>query len=50
MVHKQLHDISLSEVHESIDTTASMQRPVWGKMLSFFGPGLFSKRWLYGSG
>ena len=37
MVHKQLHDISLSEVHESIDTT-SMQRPVWGKMLSFFGP------------
>lgn len=37
MVHKHHQDISLSEVHESIDTT-SLQRPVLGKMLSFFGP------------
>ena len=32
--HKQ---ISLSEVHETVDTT-SMSRPVWKRMLSFFGP------------
>src|SRR6195256_2369712 len=28
---------SLSEVHERVDTT-SLHRPVWGRMLSFFGP------------
>lgn len=37
MVHKQHYDISLSEVHESIDTT-EMHRPVWRRILSFFGP------------
>ena len=29
--------ISLSEVHESVDTT-STSRPVWKRMFSFFGP------------
>src|SRR5215831_10369371 len=29
--------ISLSEVHESVDTT-STSRPLWKKILSFFGP------------
>ncbi|MFI5133505.1 MAG: Nramp family divalent metal transporter [Chitinophagales bacterium] len=37
MVHKHHQDISLSEVHESIDTT-SLHRPVWRRILSFFGP------------
>src|SRR5690242_20318897 len=30
-------DLSLSEVHETVDTTAG-NRPVWKRMLSFFGP------------
>ena len=30
-------DLSLSEVHESVDTTAT-NRPVWRRILSFFGP------------
>ncbi|HYM93439.1 MAG TPA: Nramp family divalent metal transporter [Chitinophagaceae bacterium] len=30
-------NLSLSEVHESIDTTG-IHRPIWKKMLSFFGP------------
>jgi manganese transport protein len=30
-------DISLSEVHQSVDTT-STTRPVWRRILSFFGP------------
>lgn len=37
MEHKDHHDISLSEVHETIDTTRT-NRPVWRKVLSFFGP------------
>src|SRR5215831_20294071 len=37
MVHRHHDDISLSEVHESIDTTLP-HRPVWRKILSFFGP------------
>ena len=36
MVHRQHDDISLSEVHESIDTT--LHRPMWRRILSFFGP------------
>ena len=36
MEHRQHHDISLSEVHESIDTT--LHRPMWRRILSFFGP------------
>lgn len=34
---KNLPDTSLSEVHESVDTTAT-HRPVWRRILSFFGP------------
>ncbi|MEO5563146.1 MAG: Nramp family divalent metal transporter [Chitinophagaceae bacterium] len=30
-------DISLSEVHESVDTTGT-HRPVWRRILSYFGP------------
>src|SRR5215211_4983829 len=30
-------DASLSEVHQSVDTTSST-KPVWKRMLSFFGP------------
>lgn len=30
-------DVSLSDVHETVDTT-SLHRPVWKRMLSFFGP------------
>jgi manganese transport protein len=30
-------DLSLSEVHETVDTTA-MHRPVWRRIFSFFGP------------
>jgi manganese transport protein len=30
-------DVSLSEVHQSVDTT-STNRPVWRRILSFFGP------------
>jgi manganese transport protein len=37
MVHKNHNDVSLSEVHESVDTT-STHRPVWRRVLSFFGP------------
>lgn len=37
MVRKDPHDVSLSEVHESVDTTA-LHRPVWKRILSFFGP------------
>lgn len=37
MVHKNLSDVSLSEVHESVDTTAT-HKPVWRRILSFFGP------------
>src|SRR5215218_3933606 len=34
----QLHNYnSLSEVHQSVDTTA-MHKPVWRRVLSFFGP------------
>ncbi|MGC4036965.1 MAG: hypothetical protein QM764_13490 [Chitinophagaceae bacterium] len=33
---KDIH-LSLGEVHESIDTT-STHRPVWRRILSFFGP------------
>jgi manganese transport protein len=36
MKNGQAH-ISLSEVHESVDTT-STSRPVWKRMFSFFGP------------
>jgi len=34
---KQHPDVSLSEVHESVDTTAT-NRPVWKRIFSFFGP------------
>ncbi len=37
MVRKEHHDKSLSEVHQSVDTT-SMRRPGWRRILSFFGP------------
>ncbi len=37
MARKELQDVSLSEVHETVDTTAT-HRPVWKRMLSFFGP------------
>lgn len=37
MVRKEHHDISLSEVHQSVDTT-STHRPGWRRILSFFGP------------
>jgi manganese transport protein len=31
------HDLSLSEVHETIDTTTP-NRPIWRKIFAFFGP------------
>ena len=34
---KQYPDVSLGEVHESVDTTAT-NRPVWRRIFSFFGP------------
>jgi manganese transport protein len=34
---KQHADVSLSEVHQTVDTT-SLHRPVWRRILSFFGP------------
>jgi manganese transport protein len=37
MLQKDPHDVSLSEVHETVDTT-STHRPVWRRVLSFFGP------------
>ncbi|HTD94701.1 MAG TPA: Nramp family divalent metal transporter, partial [Chitinophagaceae bacterium] len=37
MMSKKYDDLSLSEVHETIDTTA-VNRPVWRRILSFFGP------------
>jgi len=37
MMNKKYDDLSLSEVHETIDTTA-VNRPVWRRILSFFGP------------
>ena len=37
MVRNDHSDVSLSEVHETIDTT-STHRPVWRRILSFFGP------------
>ena len=37
MARKEHQDVSLSEVHETVDTTAT-HRPVWKRMLSFFGP------------
>lgn len=37
MDHRKQHHPSLSEVHQSIDTT-STRRPPWRRMLSFFGP------------
>lgn len=36
-MNKQFPDVSLSEVHESVDTTAT-NRPVWRRIFSFFGP------------
>lgn len=36
-MNKHHPDVSLSEVHESVDTTAG-NRPVWKRILSFFGP------------
>ncbi|HVT86109.1 MAG TPA: Nramp family divalent metal transporter [Chitinophagaceae bacterium] len=37
MDHKRHHDISLGDVHESIDTTLP-QPKMWRRILSFFGP------------
>jgi len=34
---KQHQDVSLSEVHESVDTT-STNKPVWRRIFAFFGP------------
>lgn len=36
-MNRKIDDISLSEVHESVDTTAAY-RPLWRRILSFFGP------------
>lgn len=36
-MHKTNSDISLSEVHETVDTTVS-NRPWWRRTLAFFGP------------
>ena len=37
MARKDHPSVSLSEVHESVDTT-STNRPMWRRILSFFGP------------
>lgn len=37
MNFKEAHEASLSEVHESVDTT-STSKPVWRRALAFFGP------------
>jgi manganese transport protein len=37
MAYKEFNDSSLSEVHQSVDTT-SAKRSGWRKILSFFGP------------
>ncbi|MBD0331060.1 MAG: Nramp family divalent metal transporter, partial [Chitinophagaceae bacterium] len=37
MNYKVSPDTSLSEVHQSIDTTTA-SKPVWKRVLSFFGP------------
>src|ERR1700716_1741605 len=37
MVRQVYNEESLSEVHQSVDTT-SMHRPKWRRILSFFGP------------
>lgn len=37
MMNRQYDDRSLSEVHESVDTT-SLHRPLWRRILTFFGP------------
>ena len=37
MANKDHLDVSLSEVHESVDTTRH-NRPVWRRILAFFGP------------
>jgi manganese transport protein len=37
MAHKEHNDTSLSDVHQSVDTT-SLKRPHWKRVLSFFGP------------
>lgn len=36
MVHKNTDDVSLSEVHETVDTTR--HRPFWKRILSYIGP------------
>ncbi len=36
-MHKKNSDVSLSEVHESVDTTAA-GRPLWRRLFAFFGP------------
>jgi manganese transport protein len=38
MAHKDYQDVSLSEVHESVDTTGGLHRPFWRRALAFFGP------------
>ena len=38
MLQRLEQDASLSEVHESVDTTLSHQLPWWKRMFSFFGP------------
>ena len=37
MAKRNYEDVSLSEVHQSVDTTRT-NRPVWRRMLAFFGP------------
>src|SRR5215831_17691858 len=37
MMNRIHEDKSLSEVHETVDTTAP-HRPLWRRLLSFFGP------------
>lgn len=37
MITDKYQDVSLSEVHETVDTTAT-NRPFWKRILAFFGP------------
>jgi len=37
MVRNTDSDASLSEVHQSVDTT-NFKKPAWRRILSFFGP------------
>ncbi len=49
MAHNKDPDASLSEVHQSVDTT-NLKKPAWTQNTFIFWPGLSCKCWLYGSG